>query len=567
MKENNIDEKSEKTNFIHTIIEEDLRNASSDKKVHTRFPPEPNGYLHIGHAKSITLNFTTAAKFAGSCNLRFDDTNPCKEEAEYVESIKKDVRWLGFDWQDRLFYASDYFEKLYCYAQELIKKNKAYVCHLNVEEVRNTRGTLTKPGINSPYRDRSIEENLDLFKQMRLGKFSEGECTLRAKIDMSSPNLTMRDPALYRIRHQKHHRTKESWCIYPMYDFAHCLCDSLEGITHSICTLEFENHRPLYDWILNELELSSHPRQIEFARLNLTYTIMSKRKLQILVEERQVTAWDDPRMPTLSGLRRRGYTPAAIGNFCERIGVNKMNSVVDFSLLEHFIREDLNQSSKRVMAVLRPLKVTITNYPDGKIEELEAINNPEDDSAGSRLIPFCKDLYIEHDDFRLEAPRKFFRLSPGKEVRLKHAYYITCQETVKDAEGNVVELLCTYDPQSRGGGTSDNRKVKGTLHWVSQPHAIPAQVRLYQPLFLKPVPGETTGNFLDDINPNSAQTLENCQIEPSLSTAKAGEKFQFLRQGYFCLDPDSTKDNLIFNRTVSLKDSWAKIERLENNNP
>ncbi len=551
-------------NFIHAIIEDDIKNGKNDKRVHTRFPPEPNGHLHIGHAKSICLNFSTAKKYNGFCNLRFHDTNPCNEEPEYVESIKKDLHWLGFDWEDRLFYASDYFENFYGHAQKLIKKGKAYVCKLNADEIRQYRGTLTAPGENSPYRDRPVDENLLLFEQMREGKFADGECVLRAKIDMTSANLTMRDPALYRIRHQTHHRTKDKWCIYPMYDFAHCLSDSIENITHSICTLEFQNHRSLYDWILDTLELPSHPQQIEFARLNVTYTIMSKRKLQTLVEEKYVKSWDDPRMPTLSGLKRRGYSASSIRNFCQRIGVNKMNSVVDVSLMEYFLREDLNKNSKRVMAVLSPLKITITNYPKDKEEEIDAINNPENESAGTRKIPFSGTIYIENEDFREDAPRKFFRLSPGKEVRLKHAYYITCQEIIKDNQGKITELLCTYDPQSRGGGTSDQRKVKGTLHWVSAKHAIKAEVRLYGHLFLNPVPGSKTGNFLDDINTESLCIVDNCLMEPSLASAKAGDIFQFLRQGYFCVDPDSSDKKLVFNRTASLKDSWAKVEKSKN---
>jgi len=552
---------STSSNFIQAIIEEDLKNNKNAGRVHTRFPPEPNGYLHIGHAKSIYLNFTTAAKYGGLCNLRFDDTNPCKEETEYVESIKKDIRWLGFDWENRLFYASDYFEKLYAYAIELIKKGKAYVCHLNAEQIRQYRGTLTEPGKESPYRKRSPEENLRLFEDMRAGKFNDGECVLRAKIDMASPNLNMRDPTLYRIRRETHHRTGDTWCIYPLYDFAHCLSDALEGITHSICTLEFENHRPLYDWILNQLSVPCHPRQIEFARLNISYTVMSKRKLQLLVEEGHVRGWDDPRMPTLSGLRRRGYTPEAIRNFCERIGVNKMNSVVDINLLEHFIREDLNRRAKRVMAVLRPLKVTILNYPEGRGEELEALNNPEDPTAGTRLIPFSRILYIEQDDFRENPPKGFFRLTPGGEVRLKHAYYIKCEAVIKNADGVIQELHCSYDPLSRGGWTADGRKVKGTLHWVSADQAQPAEVRLYEHLFTVPNPGQQSSDFRDDLNRCSLKILRDCMVEPSLAQAKPGDSFQFLRQGYFCLDPDTIPGHLVFNRTVSLKDSWAKIQK------
>jgi len=550
------------SNFIQEIIDADLAAGKNEGRIVTRFPPEPNGYLHIGHAKSICLNFGIAAKNGGVCNLRFDDTNPCKEELEYVESIKKDVHWLGFDWGDRLFFASDYFEQMYQYALELIKKGKAYVCSLSADEIRRYRGTLTKAGKNSPYRDRSVEENLDLFRRMRKGEFGDGTHVLRAKIDMASPNLNMRDPTIYRIRHETHHRTGDKWCIYPMYDFAHCLSDSIEGITHSICTLEFENHRPLYDWFLDQLDVSCYPQQIEFARLNLSYTIMSKRKLQELVKGGYVNGWDDPRMPTLAGLRRRGVTPEAIRNFCERIGVAKMNSVVDIALLEHFIREDLNKRTQRVMVVLNPLKITIDNYPQDKVEELDALNNPEDPNAGTRKIPFSRQLYIEQDDFRESPPKKFFRLAPGQEIRLKHAYYITCTDVVKNDKGEVVELHCTYDPASRGGWIEDGRKVKGTSHWVSAQHCLRAQVRLYDYLFTKPNPGEESGDFKDDINPNSLQILNNCLVEPSLTDVKPANNYQFLRQGYFYLDPvDSTKEKLVFNRTVSLRDTWVKIEK------
>jgi len=550
------------SNFIQEIIDADLAAGKNEGRIVTRFPPEPNGYLHIGHAKSICLNFGIAAKNGGVCNLRFDDTNPCKEELEYVESIKKDVHWLGFDWGDRLFFASDYFEQMYQYALELIKKGKAYVCSLSADEIRRYRGTLTKAGKNSPYRDRSVEENLDLFRRMRKGEFGDGTHVLRAKIDMASPNLNMRDPTIYRIRHETHHRTGDKWCIYPMYDFAHCLSDSIEGITHSICTLEFENHRPLYDWFLDQLDVSCYPQQIEFARLNLSYTIMSKRKLQELVKGGYVNGWDDPRMPTLAGLRRRGVTPEAIRNFCERIGVAKMNSVVDIALLEHFIREDLNKRTQRVMVVLNPLKITIDNYPQDKVEELDALNNPEDPNAGIRKIPFSRQLYIEQDDFRESPPKKFFRLAPGQEIRLKHAYYITCTDVVKNDKGEVVELHCTYDPASRGGWIEDGRKVKGTSHWVSAQHCLRAQVRLYDYLFTKPNPGEESGDFKDDINPNSLQILNNCLVEPSLTDVKPANNYQFLRQGYFYLDPvDSTKEKLVFNRTVSLRDTWVKIEK------
>jgi len=550
------------SNFIQEIIDADLAAGKNEGRIVTRFPPEPNGYLHIGHAKSICLNFGIAAKNGGVCNLRFDDTNPCKEELEYVESIKKDVHWLGFDWGDRLFFASDYFEQMYQYALELIKKGKAYVCSLSADEIRRYRGTLTKAGKNSPYRDRSVEENLDLFRRMRKGEFGDGTHVLRAKIDMASPNLNMRDPTIYRIRHETHHRTGDKWCIYPMYDFAHCLSDSIEGITHSICTLEFENHRPLYDWFLDQLDVSCYPQQIEFARLNLSYTIMSKRKLQELVKGGYVNGWDDPRMPTLAGLRRRGVTPEAIRNFCERIGVAKMNSVVDIALLEHFIREDLNKRTQRVMVVLNPLKITIDNYPQDKVEELDALNNPEDPNAGIRKIPFSRQLYIEQDDFRESPPKKFFRLAPGQEIRLKHAYYITCTDVVKNDKGEVVELHCTYDPASRGGWIEDGRKVKGTSHWVSAQHCLRAQVRLYDYLFTKPNPGEESGDFKDDINPNSLQILNNCLVEPSLTDVKPANNYQFLRQGYFYLDPvDSTKEKLVFNRTVSLRYTWVKREK------
>ena len=562
-KENNTPNQAPRSNFIQEIINNDLKNNKNDGLVHTRFPPEPNGYLHIGHAKSICLNFGLAQKYKGLCNLRFDDTNPCKEEVEYVNSIIRDLHWLGFDFKEKPYYASDYFQKLYDYARELIKKDKAYVCHLNPEEIREYRGTLTQPGKESPYRNRSLEENLDLFESMRKGELKDGECVLRAKIDMKSGNLNMRDPAIYRIRRETHHRTKDKWCIYPMYDFAHCLSDSIEGITHSICTLEFENHRPLYDWILDQLDVDCHPQQIEFARLNLNYTVMSKRKLQDLVEGRQVNGWDDPRLPTLSGLKRRGYTAKAIRNFAERIGVNKMNSIVDIGLLQHFVREDLNRIAPRAMAVLKPLKVIIDNYPQEKVEELEAVNNPEDESAGTRKIPFSSVIYIESDDFQLNPHKKFFRLSPGKEVRLKHAYYITCTKAVTNDAGETIELHCSYDPDSRGGGTKDGRKVKGTLHWVCAQHSHTAEVRLYDHLFSKPVPGSDDQDFKKDLNPDSLKILSNCRLEPCLSQAKPGDTFQFLRQGYFCLDLDSSGEKLIFNRTVSLKDSWAKIQKTQ----
>ncbi len=554
-------------NFIRNIIAEDLKVNKNEGRVITRFPPEPNGYLHIGHAKSICLNFGLAAgNEGGLCNLRFDDTNPIKEEDEYVKSIKEDVRWLGFDWGDRLFYASDYFEQMYQYAVQLIKAGKAYVCDLNADETREYRGTLTEPGKDSPYRNRSIDENLDLFESMRVGKFDDGSRTLRAKIDMASPNLNMRDPVMYRILQAKHHRTGDKWCIYPMYDWAHGLEDSIEGITHSVCTLEFEDHRPLYDWFLNELNVY-HPQQIEFARLNLTYTVMSKRKLLELVEHGYVKGWDDPRMPTISGLRRRGYTPESIRNFCERIGVAKRESIVDVALLEHCLREDLNKNAQRVMGVLRPLKVIIDNYPEDKVEELEAINNPEDPNMGARKVPFSRVLYIEQEDFRDDPPKKFFRLAPGREVRLRYAYYITCAGVVRDEKtGEVIELHCTYDPKTRGGDSPDGRKVKATLHWVSAVHSLKAEVRLYDHLFIKENPGEEkdAGDYKSYLNPDSLQRLTSCRVEPSLAGAVPGSRYQFERQGYFCVDSvDSSDDMLVFNRTVSLRDSWAKIEKTQ----
>ena len=553
------------TDFIRTIITEDIKNNKNDGRVHTRFPPEPNGYLHIGHAKSICLNFGVASEFEGGlCNMRFDDTNPEKEEEEYVESIKEDVGWLGFDWDDRLYYASDYFEQLYQYAMQLIKTGKAYVCDLSTEEIREYRGTLTKPGKDSPYRTRSVGENLDLFERMRAGEFETGVRVLRAKIDMAHPNVVMRDPVIYRILHQSHHRTGGKWCIYPMYDFTHCLSDSIEGITHSLCTLEFENNRPLYDWVLDELDVDCHPQQIEFARLNLSYTVLSKRKLLELVEQGHVTGWNDPRMPTISGLRRRGYTPKSIRNFCDRIGVAKSNSIVDIALLEYCLREDLNKRSPRVMAVLNPLRVVIDNYPEDRVEELDAENNPEDAGMGSRKIPFSRVIYIEQEDFREDPPKKFFRLSPGSEVRLKHAYYIKCVRVVKDEKtGKVVELHCTYDPESRGGWTPDGRKVMGTLHWVSAAHALEAEVRLYGRLFVKanPVDEKDGADFKTYLNPNSLETLTSCRVEPGLAGAAPGSRYQFLRKGYFCVDPDSTEGALVFNQTVSLRDTWAKIEK------
>ncbi|NPV66938.1 MAG: glutamine--tRNA ligase/YqeY domain fusion protein [Anaerolineae bacterium] len=548
------------TNFIHEIIEADLRAGKNGGRVHTRFPPEPNGYLHIGHAKSICLNYGIAKKYNGKFNLRFDDTNPTKEDQEYIDSIIEDVRWLGADWEDRLFYASDYFEQLYEFAIKLIKKGKAYVDHLSADEIREYRGTLTEPGRESPYRNRSVEENLALFEQMRRGDFPDGTCVLRAKIDMASPNLNMRDPVLYRILHAEHHRTGNTWCIYPMYDFAHGQSDSIEGITHSICTLEFEDHRPLYDWFLDELEIY-HPQQIEFARLNLTNTVLSKRKLLRLVRDGHVRGWDDPRMPTISGLRRRGYTPEAIRDFCERIGVSKSNSIVDIALLEHCLRQDLNLRVPRVMAVLRPLRVVIENYPEGQVEYMEAINNPEDPAMGTRLVPFSRVLYIEQDDFMEDPPAKFYRLAPGREVRLRYAYFIKCVDVVKDAQGQVVELRCTYDPATRGGDAPDGRKVKATLHWVSAAHAIQAEARLYDHLFLKANPDdvEEGQDFTANLNPNSLEIVPTCWVEPSVAGAAPGTRYQFERIAYFCVDPDSTPEKLVFNRTVSLRDKWAKI--------
>ncbi len=553
------------TDFIREAINEDLRSGRFDH-VHTRFPPEPNGYLHIGHAKAFTIDFGIARDYGGKCNLRFDDTNPVKEDVEYVESIKEDIRWLGFDWEDREYYASDYFEQLYQFAVKLIKKGLAYVDHLSAEEIRQYRGTLTEPGKESPYRNRSVEENLELFERMRRGEFPDGACVLRAKIDMASGNMNLRDPVMYRIIHEPpHHRTGKTWCIYPMYDFAHGQCDSIEGITHSLCSLEYEDHRPLYEWFLKQLEIYE-PRQIEFARLNLSYTVLSKRKLVRLVKEGYVRGWDDPRMPTLSGLRRRGYTPEAILDFINRVGVAKTDSIVDIALLEHCIREDLNRRALRKMAVLRPLKVVIDNYPDDLVEEMEAINNPEDLNAGTRKVPFSKVLYIEQDDFRADPPPKYYRLAPGREVRFRYAYFIKCVDYVTDEAGNVVELHCTYDPATRGGDAPDGRKVKSTIHWVSAAHAIPAEVRLYDRLFNKPAPDEVddeSQDFIANINPDSLETLYPCYLDPSLAAAGVGERFQFERLGYFCVDKDSTPDRLVFNRTVSLKDTWAKIAGTE----
>jgi glutaminyl-tRNA synthetase len=551
------------THFIKRIIENDLETNKYGGRLMTRFPPEPNGYLHIGHAKSICLNFGLAEEYGGLCNLRFDDTNPTKEEVEYVESIKEDVRWLGYDWGDRLYYASDYFEQLYQYGVQLIKDGKAYVDSLSAEEIKEYRGTPTEPGTESPYRDRSVEENLDLFQRMRAGEFENGAHVLRARIDMASGNLNMRDPVMYRILHAEHHRTGNNWCIYPMYDWAHGVSDSIEGITHSLCTLEFEDHRPLYDWFLEELKVY-RPQQIEFARLNLTHTVMSKRKLLLLVKDGYVRGWDDPRMPTISGLRRRGFTPEAIRDFSDRIGVAKKDSMVDIKLLEWCIREDLNRRAPRVMGVLRPLRVVIDNYPEDKVEELEAVNNPEDTSMGTRMVPFSRVLYVEREDFREDPPKKWFRLAPGREVRLRYAYYITCVDVVKDEQtGEVLELRCTYDPESRGGWAPDGRKVRGTLHWVSAPHAIDAEVRLYDHLFLKPNPEEVEdgADFKSNINPDSLEVLKSCRLEPSLAGSTSGSFFQFERLGYFCVDPESSENKLVFNRTVTLRDTWAKIEK------
>jgi glutaminyl-tRNA synthetase len=556
-------EPSAPTNFIKQIVAADVAAGKNGGRVVTRFPPEPNGYLHIGHAKSICLNFGLAAEFGGICHLRFDDTDPAKESTEYVESIMEDVRWLGFDWKDKLFFASDYFEQLYDFAVQLIRLGKAYVDHLSADEIREYRGTLTTPGRNSPYRDRSVPENLDLFTRMRAGEFEDGACVLRAKIDMASPNIVMRDPTLYRIKRVSHYRTGERWCIYPMYDFTHCLSDAIEGVTHSICTLEFENNRELYDWVLETLQTSCHPQQIEFARLNLNYTVLSKRKLIELVERGIVSGWDDPRMPTISGYRRRGYTPEAIRNFCERIGVARADSTVDISLMEHCLREDLNRRAARVMAVLRPLKVTLTNYPEGRTEELPAINNPEQPAMGTRQVPFGREIFIERDDFMEDPPPKFFRLAPGREVRLRYAYFITCAEVVKDpSTGEVSELRCTYDPATRGGDAPDGRKVQGTLHWVSAAHAVPAEVRLYDQLFTQQSPGEGTEgrHFTEDVNPKSLEVLTGCRLEPSLAAAAPGNRYQFERLGYFCADEKASRPGrLVFNRSVTLRDTWAKI--------
>ena len=550
------------SDFIRDIVARDLA-SGKHRRVVTRFPPEPNGYLHIGHAKSISLNFGIALENGGVCHLRFDDTNPAKEDVEYVESIQQDVRWLGFDWDDKLFYASDYFAQLHDYAIQLIRAGKAYVCSLTPDEVRAYRGTLTEPGRDSPYRTRSVAENLDLFARMTAGEVAEGEHVLRAKIDMASPNINLRDPAIYRIKRASHHRTGERWCVYPMYDFAHALSDAIEGITHSICTLEFEDHRPLYDWVLDNLPVPCHPQQIEFARLKLNYTVMSKRKLLALVTDGHVAGWDDPRMPTIAGLRRRGYTPEAIRAFCGAIGVAKRDSVVDVAMLEHAVRDDLNRRAPRAMAVLRPLKVVIENYPEGQVEELAAVNNPEDAAMGTRPVPFARELYIEQDDFREDPPKQFFRLAPGREVRLRYAYFIRCERVITDANGQVTELRCSYDPATRGGDAPDGRKVKATLHWVSAAHAVPAEVRLYDRLFTAENPNvEKDGQpFTAWLNPQSLEVVRGCQLEPSLAAAAVGSRYQFERHGYFCVDDDSRPGALVFNRTVGLRDTWAKIEK------
>jgi glutaminyl-tRNA synthetase len=556
------------SNFIRDIVDEDNRTGRFKGQVHTRFPPEPNGYLHIGHAKSISLNFGLAQAYGGKCNLRFDDTNPTKEEQEYVDAILRDVRWLGFDWEERLFFASDYFDQLYEWAVKLIKDGKAYVDDLSADETREHRGTLTEPGKESPYRNRSVEENLDLFARMKQGEFPDGAKVLRAKIDMASPNLNMRDPIMYRIRRAEHHRTGSKWCIYPMYDWAHGQCDSIEGVTHSICTLEYADHRPLYDWFLDQLGIY-HPQQVEFARLATTYTVVSKRKLLKLVQEGHVRGWDDPRMPTLSALRRRGYPPEAIRDFCDRVGVartktpGKSDSIVEIELLESCVRQDLNAHSQRVMAVLRPLKVVLTNYPENQAEEMDAVNNPEDASMGSRKVPFSRVLYIEQEDFMENPSKNFYRLAPGREVRLRYAYFIKCQEVIKDAQGNIVELRCTYDPATRGGDAPDGRKVKATLHWVSADHALNAEVRLYDSLFSKPFPEETEvgEDFLVNLNPQSLEVLQGSKIEPFVKGAPVSSRYQFERLGYFCVDPDSTPENLVFNRTVGLRDTWAKVQQ------
>jgi glutaminyl-tRNA synthetase len=553
------------TNFVRDIILEDLKTNKYGGRVHTRFPPEPNGYLHIGHAKSICLNFGLAAEFGGKTNLRFDDTNPCKEETEYVDSIIDNVHWLGFDWEDRCFYASDYFDQLYEWAVQLINAGKAYVCDLTAEEVRRHRGSLTEPGTESPYRNRTVEENLDLFERMRAGEFPDGARTLRAKIDMASANLNLRDPVMYRILHADHHRTGDKWCIYPMYDYAHGQSDSIERITHSICTLEFEDHRPLYDWYVQQLGIYA-PQQIEFDRLNLTYTLLSKRKLLTLVQDGHVNGWDDPRMPTLSGIRRRGYTPEAIRHFCGAVGVSKTNGSTELALLEHYVREDLNKRAPRVMAVLRPLRVVIDNYPPDLVEEMDAVNNPEDAAMGTRKVPFSRVLYIEQDDFREIPPKQYFRLSPGREVRLRYGYFITCTSVIKDEKtGEALEVHCTYDPATRGGDAPDGRKVKSTIHWVSAPHAMDAEARLYDNLFTGENPGEVPEgqDFTANLNPHSLEVVRGCKLEPSLRGAAPGSRYQFERLGYFCVDLDSKPEGLVFNRTAALRDTWAKIEKRE----
>jgi len=555
---------SRQLDFIRELITEDRKNGRHGGRVHTRFPPEPNGYLHIGHAKAICLDFGVAREFGGLCNLRFDDTNPTKEDVEYVDAIQEDVRWLGFDWAAML-YASDYFELLYRYAEQLIRDGKAYVDSLSADQIREYRGTLTEPGRNSPYRERSVEENLDLFRRMRSGEFPDGTHVLRARIDMASPNINMRDPTLYRIRHAAHHRTNDAWVIYPTYDYAHPISDAIEGITHSLCTLEFEDHRPLYDWCVDALigtarEFKSRPQQIEFARLNLNYTVLSKRKLLALVQQQLVSGWDDPRLPTIAGIRRRGYTAEAVRDFCARIGVAKKENIIDIALLEHSVREDLNRHALRALAVLRPLRLVIENYPEGRVEQLEAVNNPEDASAGARRIPFSRELYIEQDDFMETPPKKFFRLSPGSEVRLRYAYIVKCERVVKDASGAVTEVRCSYDPESLNGATA-SRRVKGTIHWVSAEHAGDAEVRLYDRLFSSEDPGADGRDPLDDLNPNSLEVIAGAKVEPSLISAAAGHRFQFERQGYFCVDPDSRPGHPVFNRTVTLKDSWAKIQK------
>ena len=557
------DARPESTDFIRSIVAKDLAAGKNGGRVVTRFPPEPNGHLHIGHTKAIALNFAIASENGGCCHLRFDDTNPSAEDVSFVNAIQEAIRWLGYDWGEHLYFASDYFPKLYGYAVELIEKGKAYVCDLSSEEHTALRGTLTEPGSDSPYRSRSVDENLDLFARMRAGEFDEGERVLRAKIDMASPVLTLRDPILYRVQKVAHHRTGTDWCVYPMYDFAHCLSDSIEGITHSLCTLEFVDHRPLYDWILDELELDCHPQQIEFARLNLTYTVMSKRGLKLLVDEGHVAGWDDPRMPTLSAFRRRGYTPAAIRSFCEGVGVARRENMIEMARLEHSIRDDLNKHADRVMGVLRPLKLVIENYAEGEGETLTAINNPEDESAGTREVPFSRELYIERDDFMLDPPKKFFRLAPGREVRLRYAYFVTCTDVVTDEDGEVVEVRCSYDPATRGGDAPDGRKVKGTIHWVSAQHSLPAELRLYSPLFdiedpIHPPEGET---FVDHIDDASLERLTDARVEPSIQDAPVGKHYQLERTGYFCLDPDSKPGALVLNRTVTLRDTWAKLKK------